>query len=521
MAASVTQFLSNGVVLTFATNFKITKGGLLNVFITVSGNQANEITDLVASSNYTLNYATSDDFTLVSVVFNVAPVINSVVTLVPLADAAISIDFTQTTQLIPADFNLALAEHTSPIDYSFSLFENLTPRYNKNENLTDINYSLLLPALKSKEFWRRNNIATGQPEAGMLAQDFDEFVKEVSIASSQASGLLEEISVSASASQTTFSLVSNSTAWLGVTFDALVVHVNGLRISQTGSYTVNVLTSPTLATPSTLIFTSPLNLGDKLLIDRPKPVPSTTLMNIDSSNASFNVNSLVADRALTNVQFGATSLAADRALTNVQFGATSLVSQKTLSNVTGASMATKVNSGTGIDLSTSTNDITLSLGAGQTIQTVVSDIPAIQIANNAAGGNAPPFLLSAASPLITQGRQILTVPITPSSSTNDLHFTGNIRYAVNGLANVVLTIFRQSDGALLYIATSNSEIGGLSALTVDFIHNVSSTTTETYLVRAGVVNAVTMNINGTLSLPTTLWDGKLKSSLTINEIKQL
>ncbi len=302
---SLEQENGDGVQVDFPFAFLIAPTvGELDVYVTPAGQTPNELNDIVLSTTYTIVTNTPiSPSTLADgkVTFGVAPADGTIVTITPKQEAKREIDFVATTELLPENLNRAFDRDNVAVNQNIGLFNNRAIRYDINIDENDIQYSTLLPALPQKGFWRRNNIANGEPDAGMLAQDFDEFVDEVSIEVTQSSGFLEEIDTTATPSQVTFNLVSGGTPWEGVLADTLEVYVNGARQGQDGAYSVNPVTNPTVSVPSTISFITPLTGGEKVIISRPKPTQSTTLMNIDSSNATFNANSRVATRALDNL----------------------------------------------------------------------------------------------------------------------------------------------------------------------------------------------------------------------------
>jgi len=180
MALAITQQVADGIQTDFPFSFLIAADTLVDVYVNPVGQAASEVNDLVSPATYTLVLnAPVDGFSDGTVEFGVAPLDQEVVTITAQASGAIDIDFEATEQLVPANLNKAFAEHTTPIDYSFGLFEDRTTRYNVNVKENLIDYDTLLPPLPAKDFWRRNDIATGSPGAAIIAQDFDDFVDDV------------------------------------------------------------------------------------------------------------------------------------------------------------------------------------------------------------------------------------------------------------------------------------------------------------------------------------------------------
>jgi len=171
MAIAIAQQVADGVLTDFPFTFLIPVDGLVDVYVTPAGAEADEVTDLVSPVTYTLVLNPPvGEFVDGTVKFGVAPLDQEIITITPtLENANIDVDFTQTEQLIPANLNKAFAEHTTPIEFNTDLTEARTPRYNINVNEADLQYSSLLPTLPPGTFWRRNEIANGSPGAGMVA----------------------------------------------------------------------------------------------------------------------------------------------------------------------------------------------------------------------------------------------------------------------------------------------------------------------------------------------------------------
>lgn len=539
MALSIEQLVGDGVTVDFPFTFKIATDTLLDVYKTLAGATANEVIDLLPNTEYTLVLNPPiNNFSDGKVTFNVAPAIEDIVTLTPEPDASIDIDFTAAGQLNPDNLNKAFAEHTTPIDFSFGLYQDRTTRYTINVKESDIAYSPLLPALPAEAFWRRNATTTGQPGAGFIAQGFDDFVQEVAVATSQASGLLEEIDEAATAGQTVFKLVSGSplTPWIGVTLEALVVHVNGLRFPQEGAYTVQIQTSPTLAAPSTLTFITPLILNDAVLIDRPAPTISTTLMTVNSNNALFDATSRVPDRALGNVT-GVDKAALAPLIGNTANTVSTLVARDAsgfinvtkvvttdmrLNNtITTAAQPLIILADTNGDLLK--QDISV-FEKDKVIQTALAPSGVFQqISNAVEGGNRLIVPNTTAAPTIAQGGEVASLLFTPKKANSVLHLSFNSSGCMSNPGNYIVMIFRNSDSTLLGSAADAVNLGNdLCMQTLHTQITLASAAAETYSVRIGLIDDFTfffLGRNGIAPIEDS-YGGSLKSTFKIEEISQ-
>ena len=178
MALALVQLTGNGTTTDFAFDFLIPLGAQVNVYLTLAGETANETNDLVSPTTYTLNYQNQQgEFTEGVVVFDTAPADGDIVTITPLPDGGVSIDYTAEGQLNPENLNAGYAQQTTPIDFSFGLYEDRSFRYDINVNLNSISdYNTLLPPLAAGDFFRRGE---GSESGQMIAQDYDSFVAEI------------------------------------------------------------------------------------------------------------------------------------------------------------------------------------------------------------------------------------------------------------------------------------------------------------------------------------------------------
>lgn len=170
----IKQEIGDGVTIEFSFSFNIPKGGLVNVYKTLAGNEPDEINDLLPTTDYNLSYTdVNADFTDGFITFNVAPAIGDYITITPLSNGDTNIDFTAQNKLSADNLNLALARHTTPINYSFSLYNDRSVRYAINVKQDQIDtYNTLLPALPDLAFWRRSGDR-------LISQDYSAFVTEI------------------------------------------------------------------------------------------------------------------------------------------------------------------------------------------------------------------------------------------------------------------------------------------------------------------------------------------------------
>jgi microcystin-dependent protein len=199
----ITQEIGNGSTKEFSFSFKIPKGGLVNVYKTLAGNEPDETSDLLPTTDYNLVYTdVTTDFTDGKIVFNTAPANGDYITITPLSSGDTDIDFTAQNELSADNLNLALARHTTPINYSFSLYDERSVRYAINVKQDKVNtYNTLLPPLEDLAFWRRSG-------SKLISQDYSSFVAEVESAVSDS--VKSQVNASATNTDISAALAGNA-----------------------------------------------------------------------------------------------------------------------------------------------------------------------------------------------------------------------------------------------------------------------------------------------------------------------
>lgn len=346
---NIQQFIGDGLTLEFSFSFKIPKGGLVNVYKTLSGNNPDETNDLIPSTDYNLVYTDVDDnFTDGKVTFNIAPSNGDYITITPLPNGNTDIDFTAQNELSADNLNLAFARHTVPINYSFGLYNDRSVRYDINVKQNEVSsYNTLLPSLADQAFWRRSG-------STMISQPYDDFVTEVSNSITNFKNELEQVTIT-NQTGTTFSLSDFTSGDISQT--TLEVFKNGLKLSITGDYSVD-------STNNTITLITPLIISDYIYITKPLVKESNTFMDDKGDNAIFSTNTKIADRSLTNVNFTNDTLVANKDLSNVTLPIA------TISNKGIAEIATQLEVNSGTDNEMFITPLTLkntniSIGSGQ------------------------------------------------------------------------------------------------------------------------------------------------------------
>lgn len=305
MATEIQQFTADGVTTEFNFTFEVAKDGLLDVYNTLNGNEANEDNDLVNPSDYSLVYTQPNaDTTTGKVVFNTAPADGDVITLLPVLNADTDIDFAAQSQLIASNLNLALARHTQPLNFNFGLYEARVLRYNLNVNQNEIAaYNNLLPPLSDGSFWRRVG-------SGIIDQTYTGFITDVSNTLTSYSNEIEQVTITGVTGTGPFSLSAFTTG--DIRQDTLDVYKQGLKLSQaTGDdYAIDGINK-------TITFTKALDVSDYVYVVKPLIVKSDTLMNVEGNNAVFADDTLIADKSLTNTKFVTNTMVAAKDLSNI------------------------------------------------------------------------------------------------------------------------------------------------------------------------------------------------------------
>ena len=120
-------------------------------------------------------------------------------------------------------------------------------------------------------------------------------------------------------------------------------------------------------------------------------------------------------------------------------------------------------------------------------------------------------------PQNTEGKEFMSLAITPTSSTSKLLITMTVLGSMSGASYIVAALFKDNDANAL--AASNTDINGASyPTTLTFSHYMEAGTTSatTFKVRVGADSSATFTINGVSG--GRKFGGVAPSSITIMEI---
>lgn len=120
-------------------------------------------------------------------------------------------------------------------------------------------------------------------------------------------------------------------------------------------------------------------------------------------------------------------------------------------------------------------------------------------------------------PQNTEGKEFMSLAITPTSSTSKLLITMTVLGSMSGASYIVAALFKDSDGNAL--TASNTDIRAANyPTTLTFSHYMEAGTTNeiTFKVRAGPDTSATLTINGVSG--GRKFGGVAPSSITIMEI---
>lgn len=152
--------------------------------------------------------------------------------------------------------------------------------------------------------------------------------------------------------------------------------------------------------------------------------------------------------------------------------------------------------------------------AGAILQTVTTAYTSAAAVTAAIPGDST-------KPQITEGTQILSASISPSSSSNKIlcKFVGGGGASNASGSRLCASLFRSgtSDALFTNLATVYNE-NGYQTLAIDFLDAPASTSSQTYSIRVGQLAADTMYVNRTYFNATYL-GGALGQTLMLQEIK--
>lgn len=168
------QYTADGVNTDFVYSFEIPINRTVLAYETLTGNTANEDADLVSNTLYIIIPDNPTSPTSTGIVrFNTPPADQSIITLTPDQETLVTYTFSNTAPFNTDNLNGAFTQESQSGGYNLQNFLQNSIRYNVNENDGDLNYDNKVSPLADNGFWRRIG-------AGIVSQDFDEFVSEVS-----------------------------------------------------------------------------------------------------------------------------------------------------------------------------------------------------------------------------------------------------------------------------------------------------------------------------------------------------
>lgn len=167
------QLIADGVNRDFNFSFELVQQKGLNVYITLDGQAADEVNDLVADSNYSIVLSDPNNPSSVGLVrFNTAPAANSTITITPQNDASVTSTFNNVSELNAYNLDGNFDQHTQTLDYTLQNYEGSCLRY--NYNAPEAGYDNRLPLLENDSWWMRKDQI-------IVSQDYDSFLYRIEI----------------------------------------------------------------------------------------------------------------------------------------------------------------------------------------------------------------------------------------------------------------------------------------------------------------------------------------------------
>jgi hypothetical protein len=136
------------------------------------------------------------------------------------------------------------------------------------------------------------------------------------------------------------------------------------------------------------------------------------------------------------------------------------------------------------------------------------------------GTTLTPFDDTAPGPVITEGQEVMTLAITPTSASNILHVDCVVQVNTSLIAACTIALYNTDVHATNALACVFETLSGAShGGNIFFRHRLTApgTSATTFRVRCGLNSAGTFTFNG--DGVNERHDGKLSSSITITEIQ--
>ena len=162
-------------------------------------------------------------------------------------------------------------------------------------------------------------------------------------------------------------------------------------------------------------------------------------------------------------------------------------------------------------------------GVAPTFQAAAGGGKVLQVVDSLSGAYASTSAvipLDNTTPQSTEGVQLYSLAITPSSATSKLYIEANVQIRWGGTSDgMIVAIFKDSDANALATTFNHLYDGHASNLRLKFSVASSSTTARTYKLRVGAASAITYQINGIGVSSGARLNGTLKSGIIITEVE--
>lgn len=172
-----------------------------------------------------------------------------------------------------------------------------------------------LSSAKSAELWAVSEVEFTDTY-GTVGRSAKHFSEKAETAASSSGGIITELYVKDTSPVTQVNLIDYSVTpnepWINTLENSFTIYVNGNKLPEPKSYsdgsvvpakpyTVTIIATPTLATPSFITFNPAIPANQEILIARSEAQGNSATMFVDSSNAIFNTSTKLAARDLSNV----------------------------------------------------------------------------------------------------------------------------------------------------------------------------------------------------------------------------